>query len=373
MKRLTGFFNMKKWVLGALACAALVLMMPGEAKASKCTFNSNTSGPLQNSTWVYKDGGIDSNDTDTWHELTLNGVNVNTNNDGGIHVPGNTKIVLTGDNTITSDEIGILADGNIMITGNGTLNITTRSSYGIYSIGDVTITGANQLTIDANSNNGISIFDGDLIINGTGTTKITSGSHAINVSNFDYANGTIEMKGNSGWCAEPDSLTLNIQNNPKVSWGSDASQLGKSGETYTSSDNSSLLGGHLLYVKFYDPNPGSNPGTTDPSNPDQTPSDKKSDDKKNESSPFHKFETNSIKEAKASGKIDATGGWKSFDRGTLNELAKLGKDISVTYEFNGHTYCVVVPKGFDPQKLVNEEGYCGFLYLAKVYGAVMIK
>ncbi|MGN0413040.1 MAG: hypothetical protein ACI4FV_08380, partial [Lachnospiraceae bacterium] len=85
------------------------------------------------------------------------------------------------------------------------------------------------------------------------------------------------------------------------------------------------------------------------------------------------FETGSIKEAKASGTIDATGGWKSFDRGTLNELAKLGKDISVTYDFDGHTYCVVVPKGFDPQKLVNEEGYCGFLYLAKVYGAVMIK
>ena len=41
-------------------------------------------------------------------------------------------------------------------------------------------------------------------------------------------------------------------------------------------------------------------------------------DKKNESSPFHRFETNAIKEAKASGKIDATGGWKSFDRGTLN-------------------------------------------------------
>ena len=39
MKKVKSFFNMKKWVLGALACAALVLMMPGEAKAGTITQN----------------------------------------------------------------------------------------------------------------------------------------------------------------------------------------------------------------------------------------------------------------------------------------------------------------------------------------------
>ena len=384
MKRLTGFFNMKKLVLGALACAALVLLMPGEAKAAEHVRNTVLSF-IQNSETVDKlesDGyKWEKGNGSTWNKLTLKDIKFDVSDNAwrAISVQGDTKIVLEGENEIkyTGEGWGgIYAMGNLEITGNGKLTIAVDDACGINANGDVTIDGVTIEITDtaAHSKSKINAHQGNITIEnsnvtikgmstgdqGTGNGLDTESSGKILIDNSELY---IKIEGDGDFhCFNPKSddlastFVIKDNDNLKVTYVKggvtntiEKTIVGKEGELCDSGTKEVTI----TYGR------STNPGS---------PSDKK-----NESSPFHKFETNSIKEAKASGKIDATGGWKSFDRGTLNELSKLGKDISVTYDFNGHTYCVVVPKGFDPQKLVNEEGYCGFLYLAKVYGAVMIK
>ena len=346
MKRLTGFFNMKKWVLGALACAALVLLMPGEAKANEVittTVGADNTNIGNGCSW-----NVSTN------TLTLNGATIEVSERNGIYLNQAATINLVGDNaiTVTGSGNGIVVYGDLTIKGDGTLTIKTGKSDGIWAEGSITIKDTN-VTISCGNDGG----DG---LNGlypsNGDTIIDNSELEITI-NDSYPSHCIDSNTRSR------SLTVERSSNLKVIYkqrnGQNDTIIGK-----IDGKEDKLCGLDTYYIKIT---------YKDSTNPGTTPSDNKSDDKKNESSPFHKFETGSIKEAKASGTIDATGGWKSFDRGTLNELSKLGKDISVTYDFNGHTYCVVVPKGFDPQNLVNEEGYCGFLYLAKVYGAVMIK
>ena len=387
MKRLTGFFNMKKLVLGALACAALVLMMPGEAKAAQHERNTplllylstENEGNLETQGYKWEKG-----DGSTWNKLTLKDIKIDIpdNSSKAIGVQGNTEIVLEGENEIeltnsSSDGYGgIYIYGDLKITGNGKLTIKVNITSGIHAVRNVTIDGVTIKIEDTavhgrskiHSNKGnITIKNSNVTINGKSNDTHISGNGLDTGSMgnilIDNSELYIKIEGDGDChCFQPkgDNLasTFVIKDNDNlkvtyvkggVPYTIEKSIVGKESELCNS-------GTKEVTITYKESTNSGSPS-----------------DKKNESSPFHKFETDSIKEAKASGKIDATGGWKSFDRGTLNELAKLGKDISVTYDFNGHTYRVVVPKGFDPQKLVNEEGYCGFLYLAKVYGAVMIK
>lgn len=283
-------------------------------------------------------------------------------------MPANTKIVLNGSNTInvSGGLTGIVSHGNLMITGSGSLTINVDSGYGIYSRGKVTISGVTlSITRQVGPVPAGIYSEGGVISIEESTVTIAAGEgKGIGFeSGFSLIikESDLEVTADDG-CLRCYSEYLDITPTDKtmVSYGDSklTASIEKAHSALSANEKIQLVSYSTKYIKI----------TYKDSITPGSPSDKK-----NESSPFHKFETGSIKEAKASGTIDATGGWKSFDRGTLNELSKLGKDISVTYDFNGHTYCVVVPKGFDPQKLVNEEGYCGFLYLAKVYGAVMIK
>lgn len=389
MKKVKSFFNMKKWVLGALACVALVLLMPGEAKAVEYDPNLNFSNVYTDSGvldtdkyyWNYSDS-VNVDDMNTWHKLTLQNFTITAKDGrGAIKLPDCTIIELIGNNIIDYDygsTGGIYALGALKITGNGKLTIEVENVCGIYATRDVTIDGVTieikDTGVHGNSkiysdSGNISITNSNVTINGksndglgNGNGLQTDGSGEIIINNSEVYIEIIDY-GVNNHCLKPGGqpgdtkLTIESAANLKVTYVNNG-ETKTIYRTITDSDKDELCdsGTKKVTITCKD---STNPGS---------PSDKK-----NESSPFHKFETGSIKEAKASGTIDATGGWKSFDRGTLNELSKLGKDISVTYDFNGHTYCVVVPKGFDPQNLVNEEGYCGFLYLAKVYGAVMIK
>ena len=132
MKRLTGFFNMKKLVLGALACAALVLMMPGEAKAAEHVQNTflsftpylETVDKLESDGYKWENGN-----GSTWNKLTLKDIKIDipddSSNGKAIAVQGNTEIVLEGENEIeltnsSSDGMGgIYIFGDLKITGNG--------------------------------------------------------------------------------------------------------------------------------------------------------------------------------------------------------------------------------------------------------------
>lgn len=66
--------------------------------------------------------------------------------------------------------------------------------------------------------------------------------------------------------------------------------------------------------------------------------------------------------------------WISFDRKTFEELSKRSDvDYVVIYRYRGKDYRVVIPAGYNLMELLDENGYCGCLYLNKVFGAVVVE
>ncbi len=63
--------------------------------------------------------------------------------------------------------------------------------------------------------------------------------------------------------------------------------------------------------------------------------------------------------------------WMSFNRKVIEALSKrpdLALDLSFFYK--GKWYRAIIPAGYDLTSLLNEEGYCGFLYLYSLFGVV---
>ncbi len=61
--------------------------------------------------------------------------------------------------------------------------------------------------------------------------------------------------------------------------------------------------------------------------------------------------------------------WISFDRRVLAQLAER-EDVSVliAYRYKGSDFAVLIPAGTDVNGLVDENGFCGFRYLASLFG-----
>ena len=68
------------------------------------------------------------------------------------------------------------------------------------------------------------------------------------------------------------------------------------------------------------------------------------------------------------------GNWISFDRKTFEMFAKR-PDLAyvITYRYEGHKYRVTIPAGYPIMDLLNEDGYCGCLYLNAVFGSELIQ
>ena len=64
----------------------------------------------------------------------------------------------------------------------------------------------------------------------------------------------------------------------------------------------------------------------------------------------------------------------SFNRKTLEDLAKR-PDVSMTviYKWNGVKYKVTIPAGYNVLDLLNEDGYCGCLYLNAIFGSEVVE
>ncbi len=64
----------------------------------------------------------------------------------------------------------------------------------------------------------------------------------------------------------------------------------------------------------------------------------------------------------------------SFNRKTLEVLAKR-PDVSMTviYKWNGVKYKVTIPAGYNVLDLLNEDGYCGCLYLNAIFGSEVVE
>lgn len=64
----------------------------------------------------------------------------------------------------------------------------------------------------------------------------------------------------------------------------------------------------------------------------------------------------------------------SFNRKTMEALAKR-PDVSMTviYKWNGVKYKVTIPAGYNVLDLLNEDGYCGCLYLNAIFGSEVVE
>ncbi|MDD5944838.1 MAG: stalk domain-containing protein [Clostridia bacterium] len=138
--------------------------------------------------------------------LTLNGVNFTTTNEIAVLLPGGATIVLEGENTIASEDTadrdvsyGIRAEGNLTITGNGTLTVIGGEadlSYGIYA-----------------NNGDITISDGTVIATGSTAGNVSRGIYTNNGSVTIYG-GTVTAEGGNaernsfGICANNGDITI---------------------------------------------------------------------------------------------------------------------------------------------------------------------
>ena len=156
------------------ACALMVgqLLLPSVALAAKWV---NVGGTQ------YNKGAGDEAGTWSWDgadDMKLNGYN-----GAGISAQGNLNIGVTGTNTVTADagQSAIeVKDGNLAITGEGTLNATaqdnvlTASGDGVTN-GDITISGSSVNVISTGSfycSNGIRAKSGSVTIDKGADVKI---------------------------------------------------------------------------------------------------------------------------------------------------------------------------------------------------------
>lgn len=61
-----------------------------------------------------------------------------------------------------------------------------------------------------------------------------------------------------------------------------------------------------------------------------------------------------------------------LDSAMLEAFSAKDIDLEVVFTYNGQKLLVVIPKGYDITKLLDEKGYCGFLRLASILGSTVV-
>ena len=139
-------------VVGMLPTVALA----AGAATEKADFSANPTAALALLNAAKTADAEDSTWDSTTKTLTLNGVNFETTAAIAVILPDDAKIVLNGDNIITSgeatseDSFGIYALGDLTINGDGKLDVTggtaTGNSHGIYATNGLSISGTATVT-----------------------------------------------------------------------------------------------------------------------------------------------------------------------------------------------------------------------------------
>ena len=232
---------MRKRILAiAMALCLIITLLPATALAADAetitiggeTLSGSADAPVYAATdengEVSTEGASESSYNIKWDgsTLTLNGATITADSSNGaaIYRLGELTITLTGSNTVkgpkAADSIGIrIANGNLTIGGDGSLDVSGRIDYldietgginiGIYVDGEYDIT-INKCTIEAEGSGVVSgssygIFSefGDVIING-GTVTARGGavqnsgsmSYGIRASEVSITNrGTVKAYG----------------------------------------------------------------------------------------------------------------------------------------------------------------------------------
>ncbi len=175
----------------------------GDGSAALELLNAAKTG-TENSTW----------DADT-KTLTLNGVNFTTTAAIAVKLPAGSTIVLaegttntiTGGNSASEDCYGIYAEGNLTISGSGTLNVTAGNassrSCGIYA--------------GSNTDKALTISSGTVIATGG---DVSSGpSFGIYTLGYFTISGTADVTGKGGTATGDGSFGISAEKQVNISGG----------------------------------------------------------------------------------------------------------------------------------------------------------
>lgn len=208
---------MKKRVIGLLL--ALVLLMSllpagamasgseGESKLTELWVNGENMLNDPYTVECGEDGGYASYDKDS-NTLTLRDAIITegyTVYGGayGIYAYGDLNIELAGTSKVGSDKLdaGVNIDGDLTITGTGSLTATGDDEAGIDVSGNLTVNGG---TVIGNHTDDTGIYvDGDLTVKSGGTVRGTSSTQeGIYASTLTVDGGSVDGSGLQGVCVE---------------------------------------------------------------------------------------------------------------------------------------------------------------------------
>lgn len=208
---------MKKRVIGLLLALVLLMsLLPAGAMASGGEGESglkelwvNGENMLNDPYTVEcgEDGGYASYDKDS-NTLTLSDAIITEGHTVyggayGIYADGDLNIVLEGTSTAGSDKLdaGVNMDGNLTITGTGSLTTTGDDEAGIDVSGNLTVNGGTVIG-NHTDDTGIDVH-GNLTVNSGGTVRGTSSTQeGVHASTLTVDGGSVAGSGLQGVCVE---------------------------------------------------------------------------------------------------------------------------------------------------------------------------
>lgn len=157
-----------------LACAGACVLMAGQLLLPSVALAAD---------WVnvggtqYNKGAVAGDEAGTWSWDGADDMELNGYNGAGISAQGNLNIGVTGTNTVTADSLQSaieVKDGNLAITGEGTLNATAEPQK---------------------SRSAVKVECGSLAISGDVTLNATAGTDTIAVSGDGKTGGDMDIRG----------------------------------------------------------------------------------------------------------------------------------------------------------------------------------
>lgn len=208
---------MKKRVIGLLLALVLLMsLLPAGAMASGGEGESGLTELWVNGVNMLndpytvecgEDGGYASYDKDS-NTLTLRDAIITEGHTVyggayGIYADGDLNIVLEGTSTAGSDKLdaGVNMDGDLTITGTGSLTTTGDDEAGIDVSGNLTVNGGTVIG-NHTDDTGIDVH-GNLTVNSGGTVRGTSSTQeGVHASTLTVNGGSVAGSGLQGVCVE---------------------------------------------------------------------------------------------------------------------------------------------------------------------------
>lgn len=207
-KRVTGLLLALVLLMSLLPAGAMASGSEGESKLTELWVNGeNMLNDPDYTVECGEDGGYASYDKDS-NTLTLRDAIITEGHTVyggayGIYAEGVLNIVLEGTSTAGSDKLdaGVNMDGDLTITGTGSLTTTGDDEAGIDVSGNLTVNGGTVIG-NHTDDTGIDVH-GNLTVNSGGTVRGTSSTQeGVHASTLTVDGGSVAGSGLQGVCVE---------------------------------------------------------------------------------------------------------------------------------------------------------------------------